>query len=177
MALSKDGRTLYPFLEGPLVGDDPLRRVVFEFDVRARRFTGRTWTYRMSREGTLVSDATALDGDHLVVLERDNGQGAAAEWKRAFVIDAPGRQPALEKRQIVDLLAIRDPAEISLPARPGDVGLGDPFAFPYQTVESVLPVGGGRLAFVNDTNFGSTGRNPNLPDYSDFIVVEVPRLG
>ena len=29
MALSKDGRTLYPILEGPLVGDDPLdaRRV------------------------------------------------------------------------------------------------------------------------------------------------------
>jgi hypothetical protein len=176
MALSKDGRTLYPFLEGPLVGDDPLRRVVFEFDVRERRFTGRTWTYRMSREGTLVSDVTALDGDHLIVLERDNGQGPAAEWKRAFAIDAPGRQPVLEKRQIVDLLAIRDPDEISLPARPGDFGLGDPFAFPYQTVESVLPVGGGRLAFVNDTNFGSTGRNPSLPDYSDFISVEVPRL-
>ena len=41
MALSKDGRTLYPILEGPLVGDDPLKRVVFEFDVRERRFTGR----------------------------------------------------------------------------------------------------------------------------------------
>jgi glycerophosphoryl diester phosphodiesterase len=177
MALSKDGRTLYPFLEGPLVGDDTLRRVVFEFDVRERRFTGRTWTYRMSREGTLVSDVTALDGDHLIVLERDNGQGAAAEWKRAFVIDVPGRRGTLEKRQVVDLLAIRDPDEISLPARPGDVGLGDPFAFPYQTVESVLPVGGDRLAVVNDTNFGSTGRNPSLPDYSDFIVVEVPRLG
>ena len=25
---------------------------------------------------------------------------------------------------------------------------------------------------VNDTNFGSTGRNPSLPDYSDFIVVK-----
>jgi hypothetical protein len=23
---------------------------------------------------------------------------------------------------------------------------------------------------------GSTGRNPNLPDYSDFIVVKVPDL-
>jgi glycerophosphoryl diester phosphodiesterase len=110
------------------------------------------------------------------VLERDNGQGPEAEWKRAFVIDAPGDQPVLEKRQIVDLLAIRDPDEISLPARPGDFGLGDPFKFPYVTVESVLPVGGGRLAFVNDTNFGSTGRNPSLPDYSDFIEVRVPGL-
>ena len=29
---------------------------------------------------------------------------------------------------------------------------------------------------MNDTNFGSTGRNAGLPDYSDFIVVDVPRL-
>jgi hypothetical protein len=176
MALSKDGRTLYPFLEGPLVGADPLDRVVFEFDVRERRYTGRRWTYRMSRPGTLVSDVTALDGDRLLVLERDNGQGPAAEWKRAFVIDAPGRREVLAKRQVVDLLNIRDRDGISLPGRPGDFGLGDPFAFPYQTVESVLPVGGNDLAIVNDTNFGSTGRNPNRPDDSDFIVVKVPGL-
>jgi hypothetical protein len=176
MALSRDGRTLYPILENALIGDDPLRRVVFEFDVQERRFTGRRWTYRMSRTGTLVADAVAHGGRHLIVLERDNGQGPAAEWKRAFLTELPGRRDTLAKRQIVDLLAIRDPHEISLPARPGDFGLGDPFEFPYQTVESVLPLGGDELAFVNDTNFGSTGRNPNLPDYSDFIVVEVPRL-
>jgi hypothetical protein len=176
MALSKDGKTLYPILEGALIGDDPLRRVVFEFDVADRRFTGRRWTYRMSRTGTLVSDAVAYDSQHLIVLERDNGQGPAAEWKRAFIIDTPGRRHVIEKRQIVDLLNVRDPDEISLPARPGDFGLGDPFEFPYQTVESVLPVGRDELAFVNDTNFGSTGRNPSLPDYSDFIVVEVPGL-
>jgi hypothetical protein len=72
------------------------------------------------------------------------------------------------------VLDIADPALISLPARPGDFGLGDPFKMPYITIESVLPVGGGRLAIVNDTNFGSRGRNPTLPDYSDFIVVDVP---
>jgi hypothetical protein len=40
----------------------------------------------------------------------------------------------------------------------------------------VLPVDKDELAIVNDTNFGSTGRNPSLPDYSDFIRVKVPRL-
>ena len=171
MALSKDGRTLYPILEGALAGDDPLDRVVFEFDVRERRFTGRRWTYRMSVAGTLVSDATALGDDRLIVLERDNNQGPAAAWKRAFTIPVPGRHEALEKKQVVDLLALRDPHLISLPARPGDFGLGDPFSFPYVTVEAVLPLSGDELAIVNDTNFGSTGRNPGLPDYSDFIVV------
>jgi hypothetical protein len=176
MALSKDGRTLYPILEGPLVGADPLERVVFAFDVRSRRFTGRSWTYTMSRPATLVSDATALDRDHIVVLERDNNQGPAAEWKRAFVIRTPGHAAHIEKRQIVDLLDIGDPHLISLPARAGDFGVGDPFKMPYVTIEAVLPRGHDELAFVNDTNFGSTGRNPELPDYSDFIVVEVPRL-
>jgi hypothetical protein len=177
MALSRDGRTLYPILEGPLAGADPLDRVVFEFDVRERRFTGRKWTYRMSTGGTLVSDATALGDDKLIVLERDNNQGPAAAWKRAFTIPVPGRHAVLAKRQVVDLLNLRDRHQISLPARPGDFGLGDPFRFPYVTVEAVLPLGDGELAIVNDTNFGSTGRNAGLPDYSDFIVVEVPRLG
>ena len=42
------------------------------------------------------------------------------------------------------------------------------------TVEAVLPLSSNQLAFVNDTDFGSTGRNPNLSDYSDFIAVKVP---
>jgi hypothetical protein len=123
MALSKDGDTLYPILEGPLVGADPLDRVVFEFDVSERRFTGRRWTYRMTQPDTFASDAVALDRDTLVVLERDNLQG-------------------------------------------------NPFRFPYQTVEAILPVDKDEFAVVNDTNFGSTGRKRSLPDYSDFILVK-----
>ena len=177
MALSKDGKTLYPFLEGPVVGDDPLVRHVYEFDVTERRYTGRNWIYRMSIPGTLVSDAVAYSKDQLIVTERDNGQGPAAMWKKAFVIDVPANKPNLQKREIVDLLNVNDKDGISEhPIRPGDFGLGNPFKFPYQTVEAVLPLSNNELAFVNDTNFGSTGRNPNLPDYSDFIIVKVPGI-
>jgi hypothetical protein len=177
MAMSKDGKTLYPFLEGPLVGEDPLVRHVYEFDVKERRYTGRNWIYRMSIPGTLVSDAVAYSNDQLIVTERDNGQGPDAVWKKAFVIDLPNNRPNLQKREIVDLLHVNDKDGISEnPIRPGDFGLGNPFKFPYQTVEAVLPLSGNELAFVNDTNFGSTGRNPNLPDYSDFIIVKVPGI-
>jgi glycerophosphoryl diester phosphodiesterase len=171
-ALSADGRYLYPFLEGAMTGDDPLVRHVFEFDVKERRYTGRTWIYRMSQPGLSVSDAVAFR-DQLIVTERDNNQGPAAAWKKAFLVDL--RRSS--KREIVDLLNLRDPEKISLlGARPGDFGLGNPFKFPYQTVEAVLPLSKDELLFVNDTNFGSTGRNTNLPDYSDFIVVNVPDL-
>ena len=40
MALSRDGKTLYPILEGAVIGDDPLTRRVYEFDVKERRYTG-----------------------------------------------------------------------------------------------------------------------------------------
>ena len=44
------------------------------------------------------------------------------------------------------------------------------------TIEAVLPTGGNNLAIVNDTNFAGRGRNPSLPDESDFIEVAVPGL-
>jgi hypothetical protein len=161
-----------------MAGDDPHLRRVNEFDVDARAYTGRTWRYRVEDPSYLVSDFSALDGaGRFVSLERDNFQGAAAEHKQGFVVTLPTTAGELAaKRTVVDLLELRDPAGISLPGRPGDFGLGDPFGMPYQTIEAVLPQRGDRLGIVNDTNFGSTGRNAALPDYSDFIVVRVPGL-
>jgi hypothetical protein len=176
MALSRDGRKLYPTLEGSVTGDDPTTRRMYEFDLRAHRYTDRRRTYRVADPSYLVSDLTALDDRRLVSLERDNLQGADAAHKQGFVVDLrrTAGDGTLAKRQVVDLLDLADPALISLPGRPGDIGLGDPFSMPYQTIEAVLPLGHGRLAIVNDTNFGSLGRNPDLPDYSDFIVIRAP---
>jgi hypothetical protein len=151
---------------------------MYEFDIAKRRYTSTRRTYHMDDPTFLLSDLTALDRHHLVALERDNTMGAATVHKQGFVIDLRRTDAAgtLVKRQVLDLEHVRDPAQISLPARPGDVGLGDPFAMPYVTIEPVLPLIGDRVVIVNDTNFGSTGRNPGLPDYSDFIVVSVPGL-
>jgi hypothetical protein len=176
MALSADGRKLYPTLEGPVTGDDPATRRMYEFDLREGEYTDERRTYRLADPSFLVSDLTALDERRLVSLERDNFQGTAAAHKQGFVVDLRGTADdgSLEKTPVVDLLDLADPELISLPARPGDIGLGDPFSMPYVTIEAVLPLGRARLAIVNDTNFGSTGRNPMLPDYSDFIVVKAP---
>jgi hypothetical protein len=178
MAISPDGRTLYPTLEGPVAGDDPLTRRMYPFDIRSRRYAAARRTYHLDDPSWSVSDLYALDDHHLVALERDGTMGATTVHKQAFAIDLRKADAtgALAKREILDLEHLRDPALISLPARPGDVGLGDPFAMPYVTIEALLPLPGDRVAIVNDTNFGSTGRNPGLPDYSDFIVVSVPGL-
>jgi hypothetical protein len=178
MAISPDGRTLYPTLEQSVAGDDPTTRRMYQFDIRSRRYAPGHRTYRIGDPTWSVSDLTALDSHHLIALERDGTQAVTTGHKQGFVIDLRKTDAtgALVKREVIDLENLRDPALISLPARPGDVGLGDPFAMPYQTIEAVLPLPGERLAIVNDTNFGSTGRNPGLPDYSDFIVVSAPEL-
>ena len=89
----------------------------------------------------LLSDLTALDGHRFVALERDNTMGATTVHKQGFVIDLrrTDASGALVKQQVLDLEHLRDPALISLPARPGDIGLGDPFAMPYVTIEAILP--------------------------------------
>jgi hypothetical protein len=183
MALSSDGRKLYPALEGPLTTDpDKTRRWIHEFDLRTERYTGRRFQYRVADPSYLVSDFTSLGDGRYVVLERDNFENAAARHKKAFVIDLDqvGPDGFLVKREVLDLLDIRDPDLISPPARPGDFGIATPadrtFKMPYVTIEAVLPEGRDRLAIVNDTNFGSRGRNTALPDYSDFIGVRVPDL-
>ena len=179
MALSTNGKKLYPALEGPLRTDpDKTRRWIYEFDLRTQRYTGTRFQYRVADPSYLISDFTALGDGRYVVLERDNFENTKAVHKRAFVIDLNrvGPDGFLVKREVLDLLNVRDPARIAGLPRPGDFGIGKPFKMPYQTIEAVLPEGDQRLVIVNDTNFGSRGRNLNLPDYSDFINVRVPDL-
>ena len=67
MAASKDGRFLYPLLEGPLWdesakagemdGDCEYLRIL-EFDVAAQKWTGRYWKYRSRSTATISATST-----------------------------------------------------------------------------------------------------------------------
>jgi glycerophosphoryl diester phosphodiesterase len=184
MALSIDGRTLYPMLEGALVGEsDPRRRYINEFDVRSGAYTGRRWQYRTDAAfpGAVIGDMTALDQHRFVLIERDDLQGVQAQQKKIYLVDLRrvDAEGYLEKRLVLDLLAIRDPDGISLPARAGEFGVGALFSFPLQSVESLEVLGGERLLIANDNNYpGSNGRwtARNRPDDTELIVVRAPAL-
>jgi glycerophosphoryl diester phosphodiesterase len=129
LALSMDGKTLYPMLEGALIGDtDSRRRVMHEFDLGARAYTGRTWWYRTDSAfpNAVIGDMTALDQHRFLLIERDDFQGAEAQQKKIYEIDIRrvGPDGYLEKRLVLDLLHIPDPLGVSLPARPGGFGVG-----------------------------------------------------
>lgn len=181
MAISPDGRYLYPMLEGALKSDaDPkLRLRIFEFDIAAKEFTENVWNYPMEAPGNALGDLQAVNDLEFLIIERDGGQGTAAVFKKIFkidlsVIDAAG---FVAKTEVVDLLSIADPDGIStsVPApRPGDVGLGNPFQFPFVTIEDVVVLSPQELLVINDNNFPfSIGRNPNLPDDNELIRIRL----
>lgn len=176
MGQSPDGRTLYPLLEQPLVGDDPKTLWIAAFSLESGAYTGARWRYRLDERGTNIGDFTMFSDTGGVVLERDGSQGDLGGYKtvQRITLGAPGEEVA--KQQVADLLRIEDPAGISLPSADGDVGLGDPFAFPFQTIEDVAVLSPTRLLVLNDNNFPfSVGRHvgSGRPDDEEMIVVRL----
>jgi hypothetical protein len=180
MAISEDRKTLYPMLEGALLADpDQKRRLIYAFDLASKRYTGKTFAYRMDVAGYSIGDFTRYDDNSYLVIERDQNQGAPAAFKRIYLVDfrhvdADGY---LVKTLLVNLMNISDPNGLSLPGRPGDIGLGATFTFPFVTIESVLPLEDGRLLVINDNNFPfSVGRNPGRADDNEFIVLDLKKV-
>jgi len=180
MAISEDGNTLYPVLEGALEDDpDQNQRVIYGFDLGSKRYTGHRWYYRAEEPEHSIADLAALGTERFLAIERDNEQGEAARFKKIYLVDLrrTDAEGYLIKQEVLDLLSIGDPDLISEPAHEGDVGLGDPFAFPFWTIESILPLGDGRLLLLNDNNYPvSAGRNPDQPDDTEAIVVHAAAL-
>lgn len=179
MALSQDGRTLYPLLERPLTGASPTRLQISEFSLSTRRYTDRRWFYPLDARGTNIGDFVLFNAQNqALVIERDGSQGNVAGYKAIHRIGlgAPGTD--VSKSLLVDLQNLADPNGLSLPALPGDVGLGNPFSFPFTTIEDVVVLGPNRIGVLNDNNFPfSIGRHvgSGAPDDNEFILIDMPQ--
>ncbi len=172
MAISLDGKTLYPMLEGALATEANQRKLVInEFSVKHRRDTGRQWFYRLeadSTAGQAIGDFTAVTKRLFLVIERDGGEGATALFKKIFVVnlDEVDAEGFLIKREVADLMNIADPHNLG--------GQGATFTFPFQTIESVFPIGNRWLGVLNDNNYPfSDGRTPGEPDPNEFIIIKL----
>jgi len=176
MALSTDGRTLYPSLEGALL-DDPVRnrRLVYAFDVATSRFRPGAADLLLSEGATAIGDLTSAGRDSLLVIERDGGQGAGAVTKRISLVDVSRFSGNLPSRPLVDLLRLANPNLIGGPATAGTVGLGEVFGLPFVTIESVLVLNPRTLLVANDNNFPfSSGRRAGAPDDNELVEIRLP---
>jgi glycerophosphoryl diester phosphodiesterase len=183
MAVSPDGTKLVPLLEQPLVGAPAGQLLAHVFDTQTRSYTGRRFTYALDARGTAIGDFILTSENQGIAIERDNSQGDLGGFKALFQVELPALQgdaslvEPVQKSALVDLLAIADPFALSLPAQPGDVGLGTTFAFPFTTIEDVVVLRNGLVGVINDNNFPtSVGRHvgTGAPDDTEFIVLRLP---
>nr|WP_042180611.1 esterase-like activity of phytase family protein [Kibdelosporangium sp. MJ126-NF4]CEL14477.1 Glycerophosphoryl diester phosphodiesterase [Kibdelosporangium sp. MJ126-NF4]CTQ88842.1 Glycerophosphoryl diester phosphodiesterase (EC 3.1.4.46) [Kibdelosporangium sp. MJ126-NF4] len=169
IALAPDGRTINALLEGTVAGDEPGSLRLNEFDIASGRFTGKRWTYQLGSPDLAIGDAITVDRNRILVIERDNGQGADAKVKRVYLADKRDRDHdgKLDKTLVADLLDIANPRKVG--------GFGTSFTFPFQTIEDLVLLDDRTLGVLNDNNFPfSSGRAPGKADNNEFIVLRLP---
>ena len=177
MAITPDGHTLMPVLEKPETGESGSVRA-FAFDLRTKRYEHRTWRLPLAPKGVSVPDFQ-LTGPHRgLVIERDDSQGTTNGYKALVAVQLPGDGGRIATAPAADLLHIADPHGVSGHGAPGDVGLGDPYAMPFQTIEGLTVDSGRRVTVFNDDNFPfSVGRHAGSgrPDDDEVAVLRLAR--
>ena len=166
LAISPDQKTLYPLLEGTVFGDptDALR--IYEFDVATQKFKGLLGYYRKEAATNSIGDFTVVNQNEYLVIERDNGQGATAKFKKVFKVDLSKKDQNgyVAKEEIANLLNIQDPNDLN---KDGNTT----FTFPFQTIEDVLVLDEKTILVANDNNYPfSVGRGPGI-DNNESIVL------
>ncbi len=175
LGISSNGRYLYPIVEGAFVDEtEPRRRWIYEFDVKSEQYTGNRWAYRTDADPNVIGDAVVVGRDRLMLIERDDFDGPRAVTKKVYEVDLRRTDEAgfVDKQLVVDLLYIDNPRQIPAGGTEAGFGLGDPFSFPMQSVESLVVLDRNRLLIGNDNNYpGNAARVPGTPDDTEMIVI------
>ena len=109
MAIAPGGERLYPMLEGALTTDpDQSRLIINEFNIEDGAYTGQQWFYHLDSPSHAIGDLTTVTDSLFLVIERDNLQGAAALFKKIFLVDLNevDGDGFLVKHLVADLLQI-----------------------------------------------------------------------
>jgi glycerophosphoryl diester phosphodiesterase len=176
MALNTSGTFLYPLLEGGLIADTVKTRLLIqEFDLQAKKYTGKFFFYPISDAAHAIGEMTAINDNEYLVIERDGKQGTEARFKRIYKVDfsQAGQDGMLTKTLVVDLMKIDDAKGLTT-AQDGVVGYGPTFTFPFVTIEAVYPLAADTLIVTNDNNYPfSLGRRTNQPDDNEIILLRL----
>lgn len=176
MALSKDGRYLYPMLEKPLIGDNSGQLIISQFDVEKKAYTGKYYLFKLDTKASNIGDFQMFSNDEGIIIERDASQNDLQGHKKLISVkfNQPGQE--IQRMLLVDLMKIDNPDLLYGKVREGDIGTGKDFAFPFETIEDVIIENATTLTLLNDNNFPfSTGRNKKLADDNEVIQIKLPK--
>lgn len=182
LAGTDGSEVLYAALEAGVQGDPPNTTRILEFNRAERRFTGVFFRYAFDGDGHSLSELVAMEPAarrqvdqplHLLAIERDDGQGVDAKFKRVFhvYLASPSREAQsgdAVKREVLDLLSIANPSRLG--------EFGSRFSFPFITTEAVWALTPSVLVLVNDNNYpGTGGRGKDVKDPTEFIRVRLTK--
>lgn len=170
MAIAPNGRVLHPMLEGAVAEDKAagLGADLRIYTVSNGAFHEGFLRYRMESASHALGDFIMVNGHEALVIERDNLQGAAADFKRIYLVDLSDEDQDgyVEKSLLVDLMDVRNPDRLG--------GFGETFTFPYFTIEDVEIVDSRTIAVMNDNNFPATGgRGADVPDANEYLEIRL----
>ncbi len=169
MATSPDGMTLYPLLEGTVAGDPDGSLRIYTFDVASASYvTDTVYLYPLDDPSYAIGDFTVVNENEFLIIERDNGSGESAAFKKIFKIDLSNvdENGFVDKEEVVDLLNIADPNNLA--------GFGETFRFPFVTIEDVLVLDSETIVVFNDNNYPATGgRGATVKDPNEMLMLKL----
>ncbi|MBO1069308.1 MAG: phytase [Dolichospermum sp. DEX189] len=170
MAFSPDRQTLYPLLEGTVIGDPGGSLRIYKFDVASESYQGLVGRYQLASTSNAIGDFTPINNNEFLIIERDNGQGSTALFKKIFKVDFSkiDANGFVSKEEVADLLNIQDPKDLN-----GDGKTT--YNMPFQTIEDVLVIDSKTILVANDNNYPfSIGRPPGI-DNNEMVVLELDK--
>ena len=198
MALQPGTGLLWAMLEKPILleggeTEGPFLRVI-AFDPEAGEWTGESVKFQLADGATAIGDFNFIDETRALVIERDNGEGDAAQACAEDATDTSDCYPNPARVKNIVLVDMSDVSEDGFVRRLGHVDLLDiadpdgvaldgmapaegPFTFPFFTIEDVVRVDETHILVANDNNLPfSGGRVPGQAAHNEFILLSVPEL-
>ncbi|MCH7332892.1 esterase-like activity of phytase family protein [Acinetobacter modestus] len=176
MAISPDGKYLYPLLEKPLVNDATGQLLISQFDLQKKAYTGQYYWFALNSKATNIGDFQLFNDKEGIIIERDASQNNLGGYKKLIRVKFNEPKQAVAREDLVDLIKISNPNALFGTVREGDIGTGSVFASPFETIEDVIIENGTTLTVLNDNNFpGSSGRNAKQADDNEIIQIRLPK--
>jgi hypothetical protein len=172
LAINPSKTKLYAMLEGTVLGDTPGALRIHEFDLASKKFVGILGRYKLSSPDNAIGDFSVVNDNEYLVIERDNGSGDTAKFKKIFKVDLSKKDADgfVNKEEIVDLMNVSDPNKLS------DVSANGVYKMPYVTIEDVLVIDANTILVANDNNYpGTGGRGADLKDRNEMIWVKLEK--
>ncbi|WP_180046926.1 esterase-like activity of phytase family protein [Acinetobacter sp. YH12117] len=177
MAISQDGKYLYPLLEKPLLNDSSNRLIVSEFDLAKKAYTGKYYYFPLHTSATAIGDFQLYSPTEGIIIERDDSENDLLGYKKLIKVTLSAAGQNMQREDLVNLMDIANPDLLYGTARAGDIATGERFGFPFQTIEDIVIEGPDLITVLNDNNFpSSSGRNANLADDNEIIQIRLPKV-